>query len=313
MRIPALVPAFRPASQRRERRLEIIKKIALLTAFLVLLPAGYAQEAQDFTHIAIAGREVAVWKPSGGTPQDGFPVIVFSHGYLGCNTQSVFLMEALAQAGYLVLAPNHQDARCGGGGRTWHPQERFGLAQEWSDATYKDRATDIKMVLGAVLQGKAFQGVTIDHKRVGIAGHSLGGYTALGVAGAWPSWKDNRIKAVLALSPFCSPFVSQGDLPHLNVPVMYQGGTRDLGITPTVSKENGAYDRSSPPKLYVEFDGAGHLAWTNLNPRYQSLINSYSVAFFDHYLKRSTQPDALAPLLGNPPPQGVSKLRVDLK
>jgi hypothetical protein len=62
----------------------------------------------------------------------------------------------------------------------------------------------------------------------------------------------------------------------------------------------------------VEFDGAGHLAWTDLNKRYQEVIDAYCVAFFDRYLKM-TAPDPLVGLMGNPPPKGVSDVRVDLK
>jgi len=261
-------------------------------------------------HISIAGKDVAFWKPGGPAPAQGYPVVLFSHGFGGCNTQSTFLMEALAGAGYFVLAPNHADARCGSArkdGAGWHPEEPFQKAEEWSDATYRDRRVDLENVLDAVLHEKSFEGVPVDASRIGLAGHSLGGYTVLGLAGAWPSWKDGRIKAVLALSPYCSPYVLKGDLRHLNAPVMYQGGTLDLGVTPTVRRLNGAYDVSAGPKFYVEFDGAGHLAWTNLNKRFQDLIDRYSLAFFDRYLKGSSDP--LLPLTQKPFPAGVSYLR----
>ncbi len=295
----------------------MLRKFVLVSVACFLAVAAVA--APDATHISIAGRDVAVWKPIGDAPKSGFPVVVFSHGFTGCNTQSTFLMEALAQAGYFVLAPNHADARCGTASQPgWHPGKLlesrpaapFGNADAWSEATYRDRYKDIEAVLDAVLREKSFEGVPVDRQRVGLAGHSLGGYTALGVAGAWPSWKDHRIKAVLALSPYVSPYVAKGNLPHLDVPVMYQGGTLDFGITPTVKRFNGAYDLSSSPKFYVEFDGAGHLAWTNLNKRYQELIDSYSVAFFDRYLKGETDPDPLGPLTGKPAPKGVSYLKL---
>jgi predicted dienelactone hydrolase len=292
--------------------------------FLLLFLAAPVLPAQDVAQFKLAGRDVALWKPSGPAPETGYPIIVFSHGFGGCNTQSTFLMEALAHAGYLVLAPNHKDARCRNaqqGEEQWYPgkrlrrrrsrrpQQPFRKYEKWTDATYKDRAADIRAVLDAVLRGSSFQGLAIDRSRIGIAGHSLGGYTALGLAGAWPSWKDARFKAVLALSPFSSPYISRGALGKMNVPVMYQGGTRDLGVTPTVKRASGAYDLSSPPKYLVEFDGAGHLAWTNLVKTYQPLIDAYSVAFFNHYLKGATSPDPLAPLITNPPPPGVSLLK----
>jgi predicted dienelactone hydrolase len=213
-----------------------------------------------------------------------------------------------------VVAPNHKDASCGTARAQWYPgkllanrpQEPFQDPSKWSDGTYKDRTEDIESLLDEVLRQSTFQGVPVDRERIGIAGHSLGGYTALGLAGGWPSWKDRRIKAVLALSPHCTPFIMKGDLPHLHVPVMYQGGTTDLGETPFVKRPGGAYDLSSSPKYFVEFDGAGHFAWTDLNKKYQDLIDAYSVAFFDRYLSAAPQP--LEKLIESWP-KGVSTVR----
>ena len=132
-------------------------------------------------------------------------------------------------------------------------------------------------------------------------------------SGGWPSWRDDRIKAVLALSAYCTPYISKGDLAHMEVPVMYQGGPRDSGISPTVKRFNGAYDRSSAPKYYVEFDGAGHFAWTNLQKEHHNLIDTHSVAFFNRYVKNQSSPDPLLPLTGSPAPQGVSYLKAQAK
>ena len=186
-------------------------------AAAILLRGLGRVSAGNVLHVAVAGRDVALWKPAGPQPASGYPVVLSSHGYTGCNTQSTVLMQALAGVGCLVLAPNHKDAVCG---TAWHPgklltlrpQEPFLDASQWS-ATYKDRDVDIESVLDAVLRGPSFRGVPIDRERVGIAGHSLGGYTML-LAGGWPSWKDGRIKAVLAFSPHCSPYIAKGGLGH---------------------------------------------------------------------------------------------------
>ena len=170
---------------------------------------------------------------------------------------------------------------------------------------------DLEAILDAILKEKSFQGVPIDSSRIGLAGHSLGGYTVLALAGAWPSWKDRRVKAVLALSPYCAPFIKKGDLGHLDVPVMYQGGTLDVGITPFVRRPGGAYDLTSAPKYFLDLAGAGHFAWTNLNKSYQSIIDDYAVAFFDRYLKGT--PGPLAHLVEPPWPQYVSDLKYALK
>jgi predicted dienelactone hydrolase len=311
---------------------EVLKKLglALLAVLVIISIASFAlrqflasvgRTRQAVSVIDIAGRRVAMWKPAGPAPPDGYPVILFSHGFTGCGTQSVFLTAGLAQAGYFVLAPDHHDAACGPGHEgplfekfsTMRSEQPFHDPDAWSDATYRDRGDDLEAILDTILKGKSFQGVPIDSSRIGLAGHSLGGYTVLALAGAWPSWKDPRIKAVLALSPYCTPFISKGNLGHLDVPVMYQGGTLDLGITPFVRRAGGAYELTSAPKYFVELDGAGHFAWTNLNKSYQSLINDYSIAFFDRYLKRTKTPDPLARLIDRPWPKDVSDLKYSLK
>jgi predicted dienelactone hydrolase len=288
------------------------KRLIARFAALFLACSFSVCRAQQPQHIIISGRDVAVWKPSAAAPASGYPLIVFSHGFTGCNTQTKFLMEALAEAGYLVLAPNHKDAGCGGGRYIFgngmrKPEVPFRQARKWSGQTYRDRREDMEAVLDAALSHSEFDGVRVDAGRVGGAGHSLGGYTALGLAGGWPSWKDPRIKAVLALSPYSSPYLSKEQLGNLNIPVMYQGGTRDSGITPTVKKSGGAYDQSVKPKYYIELDGAGHLAWTNLNRMHVSSIDAYSVAFFDAYLKG--RKGDLAKLLNGGRPKDVSDLR----
>jgi len=139
--------------------------------------------ARDVTHVMVAGRDVAVWKPAGPAPPAGYPMIVFSHGFTGCNTQSVFFTEALAAAGYLVVAPNHADGRCGTARRSAggfsvsrpQPEASFGDAKSWSDSTYRDRLTDIRTILDTILRTPTWNGVPVDAQRIGIAGHSLGG------------------------------------------------------------------------------------------------------------------------------------------
>jgi hypothetical protein len=64
--------------------------------------------------MSIAELDVTVWRPDGGAAA-AHPIIIFSHGFHGCATQSRFLMTAFAAAGYLVIAPNHRDATCNGG------------------------------------------------------------------------------------------------------------------------------------------------------------------------------------------------------
>jgi predicted dienelactone hydrolase len=244
-------------------------------------------EKSGAEHLVIAGRSVELWRPA--SEQQGpnpAPLIVFSHGFHGCSTQSTFLTSALAQHGYVVVAPNHADAFCDRNGMSAQgdpPEEKFRDPKNWSDATYRERADDIVAVIDG-LRTDARWNTQIDWSRIGLAGHSLGGYTVLGLAGAWPGWRLKGVKAVLALSPYCMPFVDHGDLQGLRVPALYQGGTRDIGVTPSVKKAGGCFDSTEGPAYFVEFAKAGHLAWTDLKTEYQDSITAYSIAFFDKFL-----------------------------
>jgi len=255
--------------------------LSIVTAWLMSVLAAHAGEET----VRLAGLSVEVWShPAGANvPQ---PTLLFSHGFHGCSTQSRFLMEAFAEAGYLVLAPNHRDATCHGGEAGWaeRPELPFQQPQRWDDTSYRDRAEDLRRLIEAARTDPRFR-ARVDWSRLGLVGHSLGGYTVLGLAGAWPSWRLPGIKAVLALSPYAQPFARHRTLAGLTAPVMYQGGTRDFGITPALRRSEGSYDSSPPPKYYVEFDRAGHLAWTNLRAVAHDSIVAYSLAFVDHYLK----------------------------
>jgi predicted dienelactone hydrolase len=87
--------------------------------------------------------------------------------------------------------------------------------------------------------------------------------TVVGLVGGWTSWVDPRIRAVLALSPYVMPFQVRNTLQNIHVPLMYQGGTLDVGITPFLTGANGAYSQSNPPAYFVDLKNAGHLAWVN--------------------------------------------------
>lgn len=276
-------------------------EIILATCAVASLPAAiHAQE-----RVTLGGRDVVVWSPP--LSRSGRqPVLIFSHGFGGCAQQSKFLTEALAAHGYWVFAPNHKDARCNGGksggGR---PEEPFGNPQRWTDRSFVDRRDDIRAIQEALATSPEFAS-RVDLGRLGYVGHSLGGYTVVGLAGGWASWKTAGVKAVLALSPYTQPYLVHRTLGGLAAPVMYQGGTLDFGITPSLRREGGVYDATPSPKYFVDFQRAGHLAWTDLRRDAHEEINAYAIAFLDHYvLGASPAPPLTHPLAG------VSELRYD--
>lgn len=269
---------------------------------LMLLLGVSAQAAQQET--VLAGRHVVYWTPD--QPARNAPVILFSHGFTGCATQSTFLTDALAKAGYFVFAPDHADASCKLGAiGIGKPEVDFNAPDKWQDSTYVKRRDDIKAVLAAIKTDPRFKD-QIDFSQLGLVGHSLGGYTMMGLAGAWPKWQMTGIKAVLTLSPYATPYWQQGNLGKLHAPIMFQGGTLDKDLTPFLTRRNGVYDQSPAPKYFVEFEGASHLAWTDLHGADHDLMNAYAVAFLNHYV-RGMQADAVL----TTPQRGITALRYD--
>jgi predicted dienelactone hydrolase len=257
-----------------------------LIVFAVLLASPPFALAQDET-VKIGGRDVAIWKPKGGS-SGRQPVLIFSHGFGGCATQSRFLTEALAAHGYWVFAPNHNEARCQArGAGPSRPDAPFREPERWSDKSYRDRADDIRAIIKMLRDSTRFSS-RVDLDRLGLLGHSLGGYTVVGLAGGWASWKLPGVKAVLALSPYTDPFLVHRTLSGVSTPIRYQGGTLDLGITPSLKKSSGVYDETPAPKYFVEFAGAGHFAWTNLRSSTHKLILDYSLPFLDRYVRGQT-------------------------
>lgn len=255
---------------------------------LALLPAATRVLAADEVATAIGGIDAVVWTASTASA-DEQPVVVFSHAMYMCPTQSRYLMRALADAGYLVIAPRHSDSNCT---LSIPGFNRFGWKPSlwWSEHDYRDRAQDITRLVEALPHDERFRG-RADIGRLALAGHSLGGYTVLGLGGAWPSWKLPGVRAILALTPYALPFQRSEGLRKLSAPVMYQTGRLDPVFTLPI--ELSGYEQSPAPKYFVEFSTALHLAWTDLGFGDRDSIVRYALAFFDRYVRDAPERAAL--------------------
>jgi predicted dienelactone hydrolase len=259
--------------------MRVVASVLALTALLTL-NAALAETVE------MSGRRVTIWRPSGAGPH---PVVLFSHGLNGVATQSSFLAEALAGAGYLVLAPDHRDSLRRRPGR---PQERLGRPDQWTDATYRDRADDMRAILDHL---RAYPWSKLaDRSRLALAGHSLGGYTVLGLAGAWPSWKLPAVRAVLALSPYAHPFASQKTLANLTVPAMYISGTRDLAVAPSLARKGGAFDQTPAPAYFITLRNVGHFSFTDIQQTGHASMIHYALAFLDRHVRNDKSADPTA-------------------
>jgi len=215
------------------------------------------------------------------------PVLLFSHGDGGCGTQSVFFTEQAARMGYIVIAPDSTDATCSVTGVPYtkpSPAPNYLDPSSWTDQTEINRLHDIENALLAVHALSSYS-PSMDLSRIAVSGHSLGGYTTFGIIGGWSSWLTNwqttmtnagigeaSVEAAVLLSPVINPYTYQtpSTVPQVTVPMMFQGGTKDTGVTPWVmgvppdTHDSGAYAESTAPKFFMELQDAGHLDFTNL-------------------------------------------------
>lgn len=100
-----------------------------------------------------------------------YPLVVMSHGTGGSAVMMMWLGTHLAANGYIVAAVNHH----GNTAAEMEPAPQGFLL-------YWERVTDLKLVIDSVLRDPEF-GHRIDHRRIGAAGFSLGGYTVIAAAG----------------------------------------------------------------------------------------------------------------------------------
>lgn len=248
---------------------------------VVLLFAPLHAQAADEESMSIAGVEVVVWTPSLGG-RNNLPVLIFSHALHMCPTQSRSLTRALADAGYLVIAPRHLDSSCTLS--AWPSLSRISTKPSllWTDDDYRDRAEDVRTVVDALAHDSRFT-VSANARRVALVGHSLGGYTVLGLGGAWPSWHLPSARAIVALTPYILPFQRTGGLRQLTVPTMYQVGTLDPVFT--VPIEQFGYAQTPSPKYLVEVSWADHMSWTDLGMVHRDPIIGHMIAFLDRYVR----------------------------
>lgn len=132
-------------------------------------------------------------------PADGaFPLVAFSHGFGTERRQSSFLCTHLASHGYVVCAPNHT-------GNTMPDIMAMYLKAATASATpdllagiddvTRHRPHDLLFAVSSLDEfGDA--GALADTTRLGLAGHSFGGWTALTATARHPA-----VRAVLALAP----------------------------------------------------------------------------------------------------------------
>jgi predicted dienelactone hydrolase len=170
------------------------------------------------------------------------PLVMLSHGDRGSNVDQSWLAEALASQGYIVAAVSHWM-------NTWRKNTPEATLKVW------DRPLDISFAIDQ-LSVHPVWGARIDLGRIAAAGHSAGGYTALALAGAIysplqmseycaaqggarecslgegadlatidftqsrVSYRDPRIRAVVAMAPALGPGILPESLAGISTPAL---------------------------------------------------------------------------------------------
>ena len=226
----------------------------------------------------------------------GFPLVVFSHGFTANGPVYRFLLlDRLVSEGFVVAAPTFP---LSSGGAPGGPRL----------ADYVNQPADVSFVLDEVLrlarEDRSLKR-TISGHDVGVAGHSLGAITTLGVA-THSCCVDPRIDAAVAISGIQLPFPGGSYFSTRTPPLMLIHGESDRTVAYGGSAN--AYEQAPSPKAFLTLEDAPHTPFFApwLDPTIRTITD-----FFDGYLTNDHRALGRLPAEGNVP--GVSSLQSDLK
>ncbi|MEV7401749.1 alpha/beta hydrolase [Streptomyces sp. NPDC091267] len=244
-----------------------------------------------------------------------FPLLLLSSGFSMPRGTLTSLADDLASRGYVVAAVDHAYESVGTefpGGRvlTCLACEQVGTDQEQARAT-AGRAADLSFVIDQLTgrQGPARTvrgrpslpyALIIDPKRIGAAGHSIGGASAAALMA-----RDARVRAGVNLDGnFFAPLPAGG---LGGRPFLMMGADAMHGPTGEESDWPAAWARLDGWKRWLTVTGAEHFTFTDMpvladqlgladpaaplsGQRSWQLTRDYVTAFFDTQLRGITNP-----------------------
>jgi dienelactone hydrolase len=167
-----------------------------------------------------------IWSPAESGDTDR-PLIIYSHSSGGHRRSATFLATHLASHGYVVAAMDHSELVA--------PElaRRDGETSDQRDArvaaVIAGRVPDVRFLLDYVLGDG---GLGLDPQRMGLVGHSFGGWTVLATPEVEP-----RIRSVVAMAPGGNSNPRPGILPLTltfawgrDVPTLYLVAENDVMI-----------------------------------------------------------------------------------
>jgi predicted dienelactone hydrolase len=158
------------------------------------------------------------------------PLIVISHGNGGSHLAHRTLAAHLARHGFVVAMPEHPR-------NNRNNNELAGTAENLAN-----RPRHLRLAIDWALASAQF-GSRLRSDAVVVLGHSLGGYTALALAGGLPTAfghetpdnqprqvfveADGRVKALVLLAPATAWFMAPGALRGVQVPILLWTAEQD--------------------------------------------------------------------------------------
>lgn len=249
-----------------------------------------------------------------------YPVLLFSHGFSGFRNQNTFEVEELASQGYIVLGIDHSfdaAATVYPDGRTAYLQsidlDDFGKSDRHIELWKKDVAFILDQVekLNQSDEADLFTG-RIDTSRIGMFGHSYGGATATQMLA-----EDSRIKAAINMDGtlYGSVFPESG----IGKPFLLMSADNSEESDEDLDEDSQEVEVRDKRALAgggmsMVIPHTNHMSFTDFslfspllrsngeNPRQvHRIINEFSLAFFDRYVKQIDDGSTLSKLAAKYP------------
>ena len=216
----------------------------------------------------IAGSPAAPPVVSGRAASRGgpFPLIVFAHGFNSSPQVYASLLEAWAGAGYVVAAPEFPRSVAGG-----HVDE--------SDLDHQP--SDVSFVISKIVAGALPAGL-VDASRIGVAGHSDGAVTAVGV-GYNTCCHDGRVSADVVMAGDAHVFSGGSYFAKGSPPLLVLQGDHDPSNDPSLGQQ--LYQAAPSPKVLIMLVDALHLQPFTTDLPHLAVVEAATIGFFDRYLK----------------------------
>jgi len=220
-----------------------------------------------------------------------YPLIVFSHHSGGPRRMATFLCTHLASHGYVVAAPDHSEVFAPELRRRENETAEQKAAR--LEALIASRVPDVRFVLDRLLDAGAWDSpARLEPTRVGIVGHSFGGWTALAVPDVEP-----RIRAVVALAPGGASHRKPGMIPATlrfawgrDVPAVYLVAEDDVSLPLAGMCE--LFDRTPATRRMMILRRADHMHFLDEVEAMHEAVRSMSFSGELAWLPREMRPVA---------------------